>query len=58
MQSIYKAIYAAVIAGLGAASTALAQGNGHIGYQAGIVIAISVVTAFGGVFSVTNKQAS
>ena len=57
MQQILKAIFAATIAGLGAASTALEAGNGHIGWQSGIVIAITATSAFGGVWGVTNAPA-
>lgn len=56
MQKYLKALYAATIAGLGAASTALAAGNGHIGWQAGIVIAITAVSALGGVWGVSNAS--
>ena len=52
-----KAIYAAVAAGLAAASTAYAQGNGHIGWPAGVAIAVSVVSAFGVVWGVPNRAA-
>ena len=52
--SVLKAIYAAVVAGLASTSTAYAQGNGHIGWSAAIVIATSVVTAFGVVWGVPN----
>jgi len=54
MQPYLKAVYAAVIAGLGATGTALAANNNHIGWQAGITIAITTVTALGGVWGVTN----
>lgn len=49
-----KCVYAAALAGLGAASASLAQGSGHIGYQAGIVIATATVTAAGVVWGVPN----
>jgi hypothetical protein len=45
MQKYLKAVYAAVIAGLGATGAALAAGNNHIGWQAGITIAITTVVA-------------
>lgn len=57
MQKYLKAVYAAVIAGLGATGTALAAGNNHIGWQAGITIAITTITALGGVWGVANAQA-
>jgi len=57
MQQYLKALYAAALAGLGAASTAYAQGNGHIGYQAGVVIATAVLTSLGVVWAVPNKSA-
>ena len=57
MQKYLKAIWGAAIAGLGAASTAYAQGNGHIGWVAAIAIAITTLTALGGVWSVTNAGA-
>lgn len=49
-----KAIYAAAFAGLGAAATAYTAGNGHIGYQAGITIAMAVLAAGGSVWGVPN----
>ncbi len=52
--SILKAIYGAVLAGLGAAGTAYIQGKGHIGFVAGIFIATTTVTAFGVVWGVPN----
>ena len=55
MQKYLKAIYAAILAGLGATYTAYAQGNGHIGLQAGIAIATATVTAAGVVWGVPNK---
>ena len=55
MQKYLKAIYAAALAGLGAASTAYAQGNGHIGYQAGIAIAAAVLTSLSVVWAVPNQ---
>jgi len=58
MQQYLKAIYAAALAGLGAASTAYAQGNGHIGYQAGIAIATAVLTTLGVVWAVPNESKS
>jgi len=54
MNTYLKAIYGAVVAGLAATGTAYAQGHGHIGYQAGIVIATAVVAAFGVVWGVPN----
>jgi len=56
MQPYLKAVYAAVIAGLGATGTALAANNNHIGWQAGITIAITTITALGGVWGVTNAS--
>lgn len=50
-----KAIYAAVSAGLGAATTAYATGHGHIGWQALIFITAAVVGSFGAVWGVPNK---
>lgn len=57
MMQYLKAIYAAALAGLGAAATAYAQGNGHIGYQAGIAIASATLTALSVVWAVPNKPA-
>lgn len=54
LNTILKAIYGAILAGLGATATAYAQGGGHIGWQAGIVIATATVTAFGVVWGVPN----
>ena len=56
MQVYLKAIYAAVAAGLASASTAYAQGNGHVGVAAGIAIAVSVVSAYGVVWGVPNAE--
>lgn len=58
MQQYLKAVYGAVAAGLASASTAYAQGNGHIGIAAGIAIAVSVVGAFGVVWGVPNQSAA
>lgn len=49
-----KAIYAGVLATLGAVSTALAAGNNHISWQAGVTIAVTGVTAYGATYGVTN----
>lgn len=58
LNTILKALYGSVLAGLGAAATAYAQGNGRIGWDAGIVIAIATVTAFGVVWGVPNTDAA
>lgn len=50
-----KAIYAAALAGLGATSTAYVQGQGHIGFEAGISIAIVTLSALGVVWGVPNS---
>lgn len=49
-----KAIYAGILATLGATSTALAAGNNHIGWQAAVTIAVTGVTAYGATYGVTN----
>ena len=54
MQKYLKAIYAAAMAGLGASAAAYAQGDGHIGYQAGIAIATAVISSLGVVWGVPN----
>ena len=54
MTGYLKAIYGAILAGLGATSTAYAQGNGHIGWQAIIFIITATVAAFGVVWGVPN----
>lgn len=54
MQKYLKAIYGAVMAGLGATATAYAQGNGHIGWQAIIFIATTTLTALGVIWGVPN----
>jgi hypothetical protein len=54
MTAYLKALYGAVVAGLGATSTAYAQGHGHIGWQAIIFIVTVTVTAFGVVWGVPN----
>jgi len=51
-----KAVFAAALAGLGATQTAYVQGNGHIGWAAGIAIAIATVYTAGVVFGVPNKS--
>lgn len=53
-----KALYAAVFAGLGATATAYTAGHGHIGWEAGIAIATSVLTSLGVVWGVPNTSAS
>lgn len=58
MTKYLKAIYGAVLAGLGATGTAYAQGNGHIGIVAAVFIATTVVTAFGVVWGVPNAAAA
>ena len=57
MTQYLKAIYGAILAGLGATGTAYAQGGGHIGWVAGIFIATAVVTSFGVVWGVPNAAA-
>jgi hypothetical protein len=54
MSKYLKALYAALIAGLGAAGTAYAQGHGHIGFQADIAIATTVLTAAAVVWGIPN----
>lgn len=49
-----KAIYAAVHAGLISTGVAFTAGHGHIGWEAGIVIATAAVTSFGVVWGVPN----
>lgn len=49
-----KAIYGAVTAGLTATGAAYTAGNGHIGYQAGITIALAIITTFFTVWGVPN----
>jgi hypothetical protein len=51
-----KALYAAIHAGLLSAGVAYTAGHGHIGWESGIVIATSVVTAFGIVWGVPNAD--
>lgn len=57
MQQYLKAVYGAVVAGLGAAATAYAQGGGHIGWQSGIFIASAALGALAVVWGVPNKPA-
>ena len=57
MSQYLKAIYGAVLAGLGATATAYAQGHGHIGWQAVIFIVTSVVTSLGVIWGVPNAPA-
>jgi hypothetical protein len=57
MQKYLKSIYAAAIAGLGSASAVLAADHGHIGWQSGIVVAITTLSALGGVWGVSNVSA-
>ena len=51
-----KAIYAAVGASIAATSTAYVSGHGHIGWQAGILIAGAFWGALGVVWGVPNAQ--
>lgn len=51
-----KALYGSVLAGLGAAQTAYLVPPHHIGWSAGIGIAISSITAFGVVWAVPNYR--
>ena len=57
MQKQLKAIYAAVVAGLGSAQLAYVTGHEHIGWYAGMTIATMTVTAYGAVYGVTNTEA-
>jgi hypothetical protein len=54
MMAYLKAIYGGVIAALTSAAAAYAAGGGHIGWQAGIGIAIAGLSVFGGVWGVPN----
>lgn len=54
VQKYLKAFFAAALAGLGAAGTAYAQGNGHISGQACIFIATTVVGSLATVWAVPN----
>ena len=58
MQAYLKAVYGALVAGLTATATAYTAGNGHIGYQAIIVIVTAIVVAFGAVWGVPNTPAA
>jgi hypothetical protein len=49
-----KALFAAVLAALGATQTAYTA-SGHIGYAAGITIAIATLTTLAVVFGVPNS---
>lgn len=49
-----KAIYSAAVAGLGSAQLAYVTGHGHIGWYAGMTVAIMTITAFGAVAGVAN----
>ena len=57
MQQYLKALYAAVLAALGATSTAYVQGHGHIGWGSAITIAIVGMSALGVVWGVPNTAA-
>lgn len=54
LQPYLKALYGAAVAGLTAAATAYQQGNGHIGYQAGIGIALASLAALSIIWAVPN----
>ena len=54
MQNQLKAIYAALMAGIGSTSAAYVSSNGHIGLVAALTIAGSIITAYGTVYGVTN----
>lgn len=56
MQKYLKAIYAAALAALGAVGTAYVQGNGHIGWGAGITIGTVALTSLGVVWGVPNAE--
>ena len=58
MTKYLKAIYAALLAGLGAAATAYLNGHQHIGVLGGIGIATAAVTALGVVWAVPNAPPS
>lgn len=49
-----KAVYGAVAAAIAATGAAYVQGNGHIGWQGGIIIAGSFWGALGVVWGVPN----
>lgn len=51
-----KAIYGGVGAALAAAGTAYVQGHGHIGWQAGILIAGAFWGALGVIWAVPNAS--
>lgn len=54
MQKYLKAIYAGLMAGIGATSSAYVAGNQHIGVVAGLTIAGTVISAVAVVWGVTN----
>lgn len=58
MQKYLKALYAAAVAALGATSASYVQGDGHIGWAAGIVIAGAALSALGAVWGVPNSAAA
>jgi hypothetical protein len=55
MQQYLKAVFAAALAGLGAAQTAYIS-NGRIGFVEGIAIAIASVSALSVVWAVPNAR--
>jgi hypothetical protein len=55
MQQYLKAIFAAALAGLGAAQTAYVS-DGHIGLVEGITIAIAAISALSVVWGVPNLK--
>lgn len=54
MQLYLKALYGAAVAALSATSAAYLAGNGHIGVQAGIVIAGAALSALSIIWAVPN----
>lgn len=58
MQLYLKALYAAAVAALAATSAAYTQGNGHIGWAAGITIGGAALSALAVVWGVPNKPSA
>lgn len=58
LQQYLKAIYGAILTGLGATVAAYLSGHGHIGFVSDIEIATATITAFGVVWGVPNASSA
>lgn len=54
MNSILKAVYGGITAGVAALGTVLAAGHGHVSAIGWVGVASAVLATFGSVYGVTN----